>query len=144
MCNVSIIIVNLTMKHYRPHPRKFESLKIWQIALELPIRCSDMLWMYVASLEHHIDLTVFMPTNGCVCLGNKAFPTFINVLTETSRFDRSFLLLRKIPCHQVGIYREWSSKNDWIPTALINFHPLEIEIDFPSFLLSLSNSSYWW
>ena len=27
MCNVSIIIVNLTMKRYRPHPRKFENLR---------------------------------------------------------------------------------------------------------------------
>ena len=51
--------------------------------------------MYVASLEHHIDLTVFMPSNGCVCLGNKAFPTLINVLTETSRFDRKFYFSEK-------------------------------------------------
>ena len=51
--------------------------------------------MYVAPLEHHIDLTVFMPFNGCVCLGNKAFPTFINVLTETSRFDRNFYFSEK-------------------------------------------------
>ena len=51
--------------------------------------------MYVAPLEHHIDLTVFMPSNGCVCLGNKAFPTFINVLTETSRFDRKFYFSEK-------------------------------------------------
>ena len=51
--------------------------------------------MYVAPLEHHIDLTVFMPSNGCVCLGNKAFPTFINVLTETSRFERKFYFSEK-------------------------------------------------
>ena len=49
----------------------------------------------MASLEYHIDLTVFMPSNGCVCLGNKAFPTFINVLTETSRFDRKFYFSEK-------------------------------------------------
>ena len=51
--------------------------------------------MYVASLEYHIDLTVFMPSNKCVCLGNKAFPTFINVLTETSRVDRKFYFSEK-------------------------------------------------
>lgn len=30
--------------------------------------------------------------DGCVCPGNNAFPIFINVLTETGRFDRKFSL----------------------------------------------------
>ena len=33
--------------------------------------------------------------DGCVCPGNNAFPIFINVLTETSRFDRKFYFSEK-------------------------------------------------
>ena len=32
---------------------------------------------------------------GCVCPGNNAFPIFINVLTETGRFDRKFYFSEK-------------------------------------------------
>ena len=48
--------------------------------------------MYVSSLKYHIESIVFMhiPSDGCVCPGNNAVAIFINVLTETSRFDEKF------------------------------------------------------
>ena len=40
--------------------------------------------------KYHVESIVFIPSDGCVCPGNNAVPIFINVLTETSRFDRKF------------------------------------------------------
>ena len=54
MCNVSIIIAG------KPDDKTLStaSQKIWKIALES---------MYVSSLKYHIESTVFMPSDRCVC-----------------------------------------------------------------------------
>ena len=86
MCNVSIIIENLTIKRYRPHRRKFEKLhKVLGYAVNV---CE-------LTKKYHIEWIVFMPSDGCVYPGNNAVPIFINVLTETSRFDRKFYFSEK-------------------------------------------------
>ena len=45
--------------------------------------------------KYHIEWIVFMPSDGCVYPGNNAVPIFINVPTETSRFDRKFYFSEK-------------------------------------------------
>ena len=68
--------------------------------------------MYVASLKYHIELIVFMPSDEIVCLGSKALPTFINVLTKTSRFDRKFYFSEKFLAIKLGSIESEVQKND--------------------------------
>ena len=53
-----------------------------------------------------------MPSDEIVCLGSKAFPTFINVLTKTSRFDRKFYFSEKFLAIKLGSIESEVQKND--------------------------------
>ena len=70
--------------------------------------------------KYHIEWIVFMRSDGCVYPGNNAVPIFINVLTETSRFDRKFYFSETfLDIKLESIEREVEKKNDWVPTVIL-------------------------
>ena len=70
--------------------------------------------------KYHIEWIVFMPSDGCVYPGNNAVPIFINVLTETSRFDRKFYFSEKfLDIKLESIEREVEKKTRLSPDSNI-------------------------
>ena len=107
MCNVSIIIAG------KPDDKTLStaSQKIWKIALES---------MYVSSLKYHIESTVFMPSDRCVC-PEITHSQYLSVyLPKQADSTESFTSQKSSLTSSWNLSREkLKKKNDWVPTVIL-------------------------
>ena len=81
-----------------------------------------MLWMYVSSLKN----TILNGSYSCLLMDvytpeiTQSLYLSNECTYRNKQIRQKVLLLRKVPWHQVGIYRERSwKKNDWVPTVIL-------------------------
>ena len=109
MCNVSIIIAG------KPDDKTLStaSQKIWKITLES---------MYVSSLKYHIESTVFMPSDRCVC-PEITHSQYLSVyLPKQADSTESFTSQKSSLTSSWNLSREKlkkEKKNDRVPTAIL-------------------------